>query len=157
MRRTVKFYGCIEVSRASICKIYHVHRRYLNSNETDTNPNSNPTLTLGGMAGEGKLLNIYHLLQRTLALGVDGDVVELGCHKGVTACMMQACLVHDAQRISATQRTPARARAGAGAGWADGVGVEAAKEGSDGRRGLHLFDSFEGLPVGDQVSGWVGG
>ena len=32
----------------------------------------------GNMAGEGKLLNIYHLLRQTLALGIEGDVVELG-------------------------------------------------------------------------------
>mmetsp|Transcript_22522 Transcript_22522/g.80367 ORF Transcript_22522/g.80367 Transcript_22522/m.80367 type:complete len:219 (-) Transcript_22522:733-1389(-) len=45
------------------------------------------------MAGEGKLLNLYHLLRRTIDLGLAGGVVELGCNAGVTACMLQAVLV----------------------------------------------------------------
>ena len=46
----------------------------------------------GNMAGEGKLLNIYHTLQRALDLDVAGDVVELGCHAGTTASML-ACVL----------------------------------------------------------------
>ena len=41
------------------------------------------------MAGEGKLLNIYHSLQRTIDLDVEGDVVELGCHRGVRPTRVQ--------------------------------------------------------------------
>ena len=49
-------------------------------------------------------------------------MVELGCHKGVTACLMQALLVQDQAGAATTTQ----------------------------RRELHLFDSFEGLPVGDE-------
>ena len=59
----------------------------------------------GNMAGEGKLLNIYHSLQRTLDLGVEGDVVELGCHAGTTSALLAAAL---------RCRTPPRNRAGSG-------------------------------------------
>ena len=70
----------------------------------------------GNMAGEGKLLNIYWLLRRSIDLGVGGAVVELGCHRGVTAALLQSVL--------AAHR----------ADWDP--------------RNLHVYDSFEGLPVG---------
>ena len=43
-------------------------------------------------AGEGKLLNIYWLLRRTIDLGIPGAVAELGCNKGVTAALLQSVL-----------------------------------------------------------------
>ena len=44
------------------------------------------------MAGEGKLLNIYWLLRRTIDLKIPGAVAELGCNKGVTAALLQSVL-----------------------------------------------------------------
>ena len=46
----------------------------------------------GNMAGEGKLLNIYWLLRRTIDLKIPGAVAELGCNKGVTAALLQSVL-----------------------------------------------------------------
>ena len=46
----------------------------------------------GNMAGEGKLLNIYWLLRRTVDLGIPGSVAELGCNRGVTAALLQSVL-----------------------------------------------------------------
>ena len=46
----------------------------------------------GNMAGEGKLLNIYWLLRRTIDLQIPGAVAELGCNKGVTAALLQSVL-----------------------------------------------------------------
>jgi len=37
-------------------------------------------------------INIYHLLSQTLAAGVPGDVVELGCFKGTTSLLIQMTL-----------------------------------------------------------------
>lgn len=38
-------------------------------------------------------LNIYHLLSQVLLLGVPGEVVELGCHAGDAAVLMQKILM----------------------------------------------------------------
>ena len=46
----------------------------------------------GNMAGEGKLLNIYWLLRRTIDRQIPGAVAELGCNKGVTAALLQSVL-----------------------------------------------------------------
>jgi len=37
-------------------------------------------------------INIYHLLNSVLLLNVPGDVVELGCHAGMTAAILQKTL-----------------------------------------------------------------
>ena len=97
----------------------------------------------GGMAGEGKLLNIYHLLSKTLATGVPGDVVELGCHKGITGCLMQALLVRDAQQQQPQQHSDRPS--------ASSTSVIENDRARNVCRTLHLFDSFEGLPVGDEA------
>ena len=34
-------------------------------------------------------VNIYHLLSQTILLKIPGDVVELGCYKGITSIIMQ--------------------------------------------------------------------
>ena len=37
-------------------------------------------------------LNLYHLLSRTMYQNVSGDVVEVGCYRGLTAVMLQKTL-----------------------------------------------------------------
>lgn len=39
-----------------------------------------------------KGLNLYHLLRQTVLLKVPGDVVELGCYRGLTAILLQKTL-----------------------------------------------------------------
>ena len=45
-----------------------------------------------GMSNPEQSINIYHLLTQTIALNIEGDVVELGCHNGATAAMIQKTL-----------------------------------------------------------------
>ena len=37
-------------------------------------------------------MNIYHLLSRVVLLKIPGEIVELGCHEGLTAAIMQKTL-----------------------------------------------------------------
>lgn len=37
-------------------------------------------------------INIYHLLSRVVLLNIPGDIVEFGCHKGLTTAIMQKTL-----------------------------------------------------------------
>jgi O-methyltransferase len=39
-------------------------------------------------------MNMYHLLSQTLAFGVPGEVVELGCHEGQSSVLMRKVLDH---------------------------------------------------------------
>ena len=39
-----------------------------------------------------KGINLYHLLRQTLLLGIEGDVVELGCYRGLTAALIRETL-----------------------------------------------------------------
>jgi len=98
-----------------------------------------------GMAGEGKLLNLYHLLRRALDrtasvedLDRVGHVVELGCNRGITACLLQAILVKDAKDKAELAADK------------DDDKADKSLHSRRARRELHLFDSFEGLPVGSK-------
>ena len=44
------------------------------------------------MSLEGAL-NLYHLLSRVIYLSIPGDLVEIGCYRGLTAVMLQKTLV----------------------------------------------------------------
>ncbi len=44
------------------------------------------------MMSEEKLINLYHLVQRVLVTHTEGDLVELGCHEGVAALLIQKIL-----------------------------------------------------------------
>jgi len=46
----------------------------------------------GLMINPEQAMNIYHLLRQVVLLGVEGDVVELGCHEGKTALILQKTL-----------------------------------------------------------------
>jgi len=46
----------------------------------------------GNMINISQAVNIYHLLIRTILLKVPGEIVELGCFKGVTTMIMQKTL-----------------------------------------------------------------
>ncbi len=41
-----------------------------------------------GMSNPEQGINIYHLLNQIIALNIEGDVVELGCHNGAIASIM---------------------------------------------------------------------
>lgn len=43
----------------------------------------------GFMTSEEQAVNLWHLLRAVLAAGVPGAVVELGCHEGLTAALLQ--------------------------------------------------------------------
>ncbi len=43
-------------------------------------------------------MNLVHLLSQVLAAGIEGDVVELGCYKGVTGALLQTVLRHTSGR-----------------------------------------------------------
>lgn len=45
-----------------------------------------------GMLTREQCLNIYYLLTRVIAMSVPGDVVELGCHEGGAAMLIQRTL-----------------------------------------------------------------
>jgi len=45
-----------------------------------------------GMINIEQGMNIYHLLTQTLLQNIEGDVVELGCHKGAVAAIIQKTL-----------------------------------------------------------------
>ena len=46
-------------------------------------------LHTGIMTNCEQRMNTYHLLSQTLAYGVPGDVVELGCHEGQSSVLMR--------------------------------------------------------------------
>jgi O-methyltransferase len=43
----------------------------------------------GHMTSIEQAINIYHLLHHCIVFGIEGDVVELGCHEGVTSLLLQ--------------------------------------------------------------------
>jgi len=45
-----------------------------------------------GMVNMEQAMNIYHLLMRVMLLNIPGHIVELGCHRGKTARIMQKVL-----------------------------------------------------------------
>jgi O-methyltransferase len=47
-----------------------------------------PAAHSGIMTNVEKRMNIYHLVSQVLAYGVEGDLVELGCHEGQTAALI---------------------------------------------------------------------
>jgi O-methyltransferase len=46
----------------------------------------------GYMTSIEQAMNLYHLLRATVVAGVPGEVVELGCHEGITAVLLQQTL-----------------------------------------------------------------
>jgi O-methyltransferase len=46
----------------------------------------------GYMTSREQACNLYHLLRSTVVARVPGDVVELGCHEGLTAALLQRTL-----------------------------------------------------------------
>jgi O-methyltransferase len=51
-----------------------------------------PAVVSGTMTNVEQRMNIYHLVSQVLAYGVDGDLVELGCHSGKTAALITTVL-----------------------------------------------------------------
>jgi O-methyltransferase len=47
-----------------------------------------PAAHSGLMTNVEKRMNIYHLVSQVLAYGVEGELVELGCHEGQTAALI---------------------------------------------------------------------
>ncbi|MBT1695479.1 class I SAM-dependent methyltransferase [Fulvivirgaceae bacterium PWU4] len=49
-------------------------------------------LLIGDCTSIEKMMNIYFLLQQTLRLNIEGDVVELGCYRGTSAAVIREML-----------------------------------------------------------------
>jgi O-methyltransferase len=52
-----------------------------------------PAVVSGTMTNVEQRMNIYHLVSQVLAYGVDGDLVELGCHSGKTAALITTVIL----------------------------------------------------------------
>lgn len=50
---------------------------------------SKENMLRGHMTSVEQAINIYHLLYHCLIFGIEGDVVELGCHEGITSLLLR--------------------------------------------------------------------
>jgi O-methyltransferase len=51
-------------------------------------------LLSGGMTNVEQRMNMFHLVDQVLAYGVDGDLVELGCHSGQSSVLISKIMQH---------------------------------------------------------------
>lgn len=59
-----------------------------------------PPVATGLMTNVEQRMNMFHLVSQVLAYGVPGDLVELGCHEGLSAVLMQMVIEHhDPSRV----------------------------------------------------------
>src|SRR5262249_28090345 len=61
--------------------------RYFQLKHSRFDPNEN--LLQGSMISVEQAMNLYHLLCQALVMQIPGEVVELGCYEGTTACRLQ--------------------------------------------------------------------
>jgi len=84
-------------------KFFNSHNRYMKLKFKDDNLNryfklkyskfdSQENLLDGNMINIEQAMNIYHLLSQVILLKIPGEVVEIGCFKGITSILMQKTL-----------------------------------------------------------------